>query len=111
MKIRITIPWHQSVLVKTKPFGIYRVQFMNTLPGGPSAPGAVSIVALPKLPQTEGSGPPWDMSGYFETQDQAIYAWENGFELIPREDEGETVVEEAVLKAMLKAGLAKGVGE
>jgi hypothetical protein len=109
MKIRITKPWHQSVLVKTKPFGTYRVQFVNTLPGGPTAPGTVSIVALPNQPVTEGSGPPWDMSGYFETQDQAIFAWENGFEIMPREDVGETIVEEAVLKAMLRSGLAESV--
>src|ERR1051325_10383204 len=112
MKIRITIPWHQSVLVKTKPFGTYRLQFVNTLPGGRTAPGVVSIVALPKAPDTLGSGPPWDMSGYFENQDQAIYAWENGFEVIPREgDEGTTVVEETVLKALLRSGLAKSVEE
>jgi hypothetical protein len=110
MKIRITIPWHQSVLVKTKALGTYCVQFVNTLPGGPTAPGTVSIVALPKL--AEGSGPPWDMSGYFGNQDQAIYAWENGFEVIPRDDEeGTTIVEEAVLKAMLRSGLAKSVEE
>lgn len=109
MKIRITKPWHQPVLVKTKPFGMYRVQFVNTQPGGPTAPGTVSIVALPKIPDGEGSGPPWDMSGYFENQDQAIYAWENGFEVIPREEDSTTVVEEAVLKAMLRAGLAQSV--
>lgn len=109
MKIRITVPWHEKVVVKAKPYGAFRVQFVSNLHNGEDAPATVSIVAIPNSAAKVDPGPSWDMSGYFETQQQAIHAWENGFEVIPRDLTAAPVVEDAVIYAMLRAGIAAGV--
>jgi hypothetical protein len=111
MKIRITVPWHDEVVVKTKPYGAYRVQFVSNLYNGEEAPATVSIVAIPRRDARGAAQESWDMSGYFQTQDEAIYAWENGFEVIPRYLTEAPVIEDAVVHAMIRAGIAAGVEE
>ena len=113
MKIRITIPWHEQVLVKTEPYGTYCVQFMINAGGDQISRATVSIVAIQNptlrkgVPQEpESALMTWDMSGCFPTQQEAIRAWENGFEVRVRDPSEAPVIEANVIHAMLHAGMA-----
>jgi hypothetical protein len=113
MKIRITVPWPSRVSVKAKRFGNYVVQLASNS-NSPFQTATIGIVALPtdlKPGEDPAARQMWGLSGEYSTQDEAIYAWENGFEIIPLEQSDATEVPGAVIRAMLAKGLAVGVEE
>jgi hypothetical protein len=113
MKIRITVPWPSRVAVKAKRHGSYVVQLASNS-NSPFETATIGIVALP-IDHKPGEDPAarqiWGLSGEFTTQDQAIYAWENGFEVLSIEEPDTPEVTGAVIRAMLAKGLAVGVEE
>lgn len=103
MIIRITVPWYESLEVETKYFGRYRIQL-----GSVSAEGTaiIHIAAFPVAAKDPTRGAAkrqiFGLSGGFETQEQAIHAWETGF-VVLHADEYETPgARDAVLRVMLK---------
>ena len=103
MVIRITVPWYEPFDVETKYFGTYKVQLASV------AVEDTSVIQIAGYPVATKHTPKnvtrqiCGLSGAFETQEQAIYGWENGFVVMTLDEGGETgAVAAGLVKAMLK---------
>ena len=101
MIIRIKIPWYEPFDVETKYFGTFRIQLTSIsveestviqIAGYP-----VKTKRTPKNAVRHVCG----LSGAFETQEQAIHGWENGFVVLTANGEAGVIVD-ALVKNMLK---------
>lgn len=103
MIIRLKTPWYESVEVDTKYFGRFRIQLASVSVEGSTV---IQIAAIPvKTKETSPSSPNRQMlglSGGFETQEQAIFAWENGFVVLAADPFESPGVRDTLIKALLK---------
>jgi hypothetical protein len=103
MIIRINVPWYEPFDVETKYFGTFKVQLTSV---SVEETTLIQIAAYPlktKHTPKNVTRQVCGLSGAFETQEQAIYGWENGFIVVALEEGGETgAVAADLLKTMLK---------
>ncbi len=107
--LRITTPWYRPLLVEADPFGTYNVQFSAT---SDEAGTRVHIAAFPEATKKKpeiGDRPVCALSGTFETQQEAIEAWENGFVVLALDDVRPPHLARAIVKYLLKHRLAEAV--
>lgn len=99
--IRITVPWYEPFDVETKYYGTFRVQLtsisMDETTVIQIAGNPLKTKHTPKNAVRRICG----LSGAFETQEQAIHGWENGFVVVALDAEAAAVAD-AIVKSMLK---------
>ncbi|HEX2855255.1 MAG TPA: hypothetical protein VHO24_18615 [Opitutaceae bacterium] len=103
MIIRLQVPWYEPFEVDTKYFGKFRIQLASVSVEGSSI---IQIAAIPVKTKESLRGSAaresFGLSGAFETQEQAISAWDTGFVVLspaPLELPG---VRDTLIKALLK---------
>ena len=109
LTIRIMTPWYRPLMVEAAPFGTYNVQFSATTDGEGTR---VHIAAFPeattKKPQA-ADRPICALSGSFETQPDAIAAWENGFVVVALSAAKPPHLVRAIIECLLKRRQAEPV--
>lgn len=103
MIVRIKLPWYEPVEVDTKYFGKFRIQLASVSAAGSTI---IHIAGVPIKKKEASRGAParqaFGLSGAFETQVQAIHAWETGFVVLLADEYETPGTRDAVLKAMLE---------
>lgn len=103
MIVRIKRPWYEPMEVDTKYFGKFRIQLASVSAEGSTI---IQISAVPirtkEIARGSATRQAFGLSGAFETQEQAIYAWETGFVVLLADEYEMPGARDAVLKAMLK---------
>jgi hypothetical protein len=98
--IRLKVPWYEPFDVETKYFGTFKIQLSSISVEGTTviqiAGHPVKTKHTPKNVERKICG----LSGAFETQEQAIQGWENGF-VVLTEGAEHTAIAEALVKNML----------
>lgn len=103
MIIRLQVPWYEALEVDTKYFGRFRIQLASVSVEGSTV---IHIAAIPVKTKDNGRGSParqtFGLSGGFETQEQAISAWDSGFVVLAPDPFETPGTRDAVVKALLK---------
>jgi hypothetical protein len=110
MIIRIKVPWYEPFDVETKYFGTFRIQLTSV------AVEDTTVIQIAGYPLATKRTPKnvtrtiCGLSGAFETQEQAIQAWENGFVVMALDEGGEVgAVADALVNTMLKKRQAEAL--
>lgn len=103
MIIRLNVPWYEPLEVDTKYFGKFRIQLASVSVEGSTV---IQIAAVP-VKAKETSRPQlarqsFGLSGGFETQEQAISAWDTGFVVLAADPFEMPGVRDTLIKALLK---------
>ena len=103
------IPWYQDVPVTADKFGAYNVQFAATSVEGATRLHIAAFPVVVKKGRDLPDRPVCALSGTFETQQEAIDAWGNGFVVIALDDVRPPHLARAIVKYLLKKKLAAEV--
>ena len=101
MVIRIKVPWYEPFDAETKYFGTFRIQLMSISVEGSTVIQIAGFPVKTKRTPKNAVRNICGLSGAFETQEQAIQGWENGFVVLASGGEA-GMVADALVKNMLK---------